>query len=62
MAEISHQRDDEVGTEPIVFLAFIEQDLESADAQRQKRYARCNPRALRRPSARARNGGSSTMR
>ena len=33
------QRDDEVRAEPIVFLAFVEQDLQCADAQRQQRDA-----------------------
>ena len=38
-AATHRQRDDEMRTEPVVFLALVEQDLKRAHAQRQQRDA-----------------------
>ena len=61
-AEIAIKRDDETRTEPIVFLALVEQDLQSADAQRQQRDADVIDANAGASRMRCRYGGSSTMR
>ena len=47
-ADDDRQRHDEVRAEPVVFLAFVEQDLQRADAPAPAARCRCSRRARRR--------------